>query len=80
MEPDRPFDVVAVALGDARDQGEVLLLDRALLELLGELPVGEVVLGDDQQAGGVAVEAVDDPGPLGAAGGGERVVMELEAR
>ena len=64
VEADRPLDVVAVALGDARHQRQVFLVDRPLLELGGELAVGQVVLGDEQQARGVAVEPVDDPRPV----------------
>ena len=60
VEADRPLDVVAVALRDAVDQRQVFLVDLALLELQRQPAVGQVVLDDDQQAGGVAVEAVDD--------------------
>ena len=40
--------------------------------------MGQVVLDDDQQARGVAVEPVDDPRPVLAGDGRERVVVELE--
>ena len=48
-------------------ESEVLLLHRALLQLPREVDVGAVVLGDDEQAGGVLVQAVDDAGPEDAA-------------
>ena len=44
----------------AHGDGLVLLDDGALFHLLGEPLVGQLTLGDDQQAGGVTVQAVDD--------------------
>ena len=43
------------------DQRQVLALDLARLDLRAESRVGVLVAGDDHQAGGVLVEAVDDP-------------------
>ena len=60
MEADAPIDVIAVALGDAVDQGEILLVHLAKFELKRQPAVGQVVLDDDQKPGRVAVEAVDD--------------------
>ncbi len=78
VEAEGLLDVVGVARGGPVDQGEVFLADRPGFELAGELAVGPVVLGDDQEARGVAVEPVDDPRPVLAADGGERVEVELE--
>ena len=69
MKADRLLDIVAVALGNAVDQREVFFLHAAVLELESELVMDALVLGDDQKAGRVAVEAVDDARPIFA---GER--------
>ena len=63
VDPDRLVDPVAVQLGPAGDQGEILLFDRAGLELRGQAGVGQVVPGHEDHAAGVAVEAVDDARP-----------------
>ena len=63
MIADRGVDDVAVELRHARDDRQVLLLDRAGLELGGERVVGLVVLGDDDHAARVAVEPMDDARP-----------------
>ena len=51
----------------APDQRDVFLLDLALVKLARQLLVRGVVLGDDHQPGGAAVEPVHDAGPLFAA-------------
>jgi hypothetical protein len=65
--------------GAADDQGEVFLLDRVVLELVGEVALGVDVLGEEEDAGGVLVEAVDESeAGVGSAGGGEgELVAEL---
>ena len=78
MEPDRPLDVIAVALRGPVDQRQVLLVDLPQLELETQPAMGQLVLDDDEQAGRVAVEPVDDPRPMLAGQGRERVVVELE--
>ena len=78
MKADRLLDVVAVALGNAVDERQVFLLDAAKLELESELVMDALVLGDDQEAGRVAIEAVDDPGPILAGERREPVEVELE--
>ena len=59
------------------DEGHVGFFDRAAFKLAGEAPVGLVGFGDEDQAGGVAVKAVDDAGPPGIAAGGECGVGQL---
>ena len=58
-------------VGHAPDEREIGALERAGAAMVGELRrealMGPVVLGDDEQAGRVLVEAVDDAGPLHAA-------------
>ena len=78
VEADAAFDVVGVSLGSAGDEGEVFLVDGALFELEGEVAVGLVVFGDQEEARGVAVQAVDDTGAVFAGDGGEGVVAKLE--
>lgn len=57
------------------DQGEIGPLQGAAAAMVGELGgealMGEVVLGDDEQAARVLVEAVDDAGPAHAADPGQ---------
>ena len=55
---DRPFRFLQPAVNES----DVLLLDLPGGELLAELAVGGIVLGDYQQATGAFVEAVDDAG------------------
>ena len=55
----------------APEQGVVLADRRAGLDLLAQALVGEVVLGDDDQAGRVFVQAMDDAGALDAADAGQ---------
>ena len=47
----------------AHGNGEVFLVELAVLELLGEALVGCLGLGHDHQAGGVEIEPVHDAGP-----------------
>jgi hypothetical protein len=62
---------------DAVDDGEVGFGDATVGEGFGEAAVGAVVLGDDDAAGGVFVEAMDDAGAGFTADAGEVVaVME----
>ena len=60
MHADRPIDQVAIQPRPAADDGKILLLDRAMLELQGQLVMGPIVAGHEDDAAGVAVEAVDD--------------------
>jgi len=46
--------------GDAGGEGEVFLVDAAVLEIAAELVVGVWRFGDDEEAGGVFVEAVEE--------------------
>ena len=63
MNADRAVDDVAVAVRPPDDQGEILLLDRAGLELRRQLRVRQVGAGHQDHAAGVAVEPVDDARP-----------------
>src|SRR5947207_240186 len=60
---DGSVDDVGEKLRDAVDDREVRLLDRAVFELPGQTPVSFLTLGDEHDAGGVSVEAVEDPRP-----------------
>ena len=61
---DPRFDVVAVAIEHAGGDGDVLLEHLARLELHAQVAVGLLVLGDQDDAAGVAVEPVDDARPV----------------
>lgn len=64
-------DDAAVVLGElALDEGEVVAVEGVFAGLFGEGAVGAAGFGDDHDAGGVAVEAVDDAGPGGVVAGG----------
>ena len=68
-----------VVFGDvAVDEGDVGFGDLALGEHLAELAVGAVVLGDEDDAAGLLVEAVDDAGAEVAADVGEIGEVEEE--
>ena len=64
MKADRLLDVVTVALGHAVDERQVFFLNAAALELKSKLVMDALVLGDDQKAGRVAIEAVNDSRPI----------------
>ena len=67
----------APGLHDAPDQRDVFLLDLAIVKLARQLLMRGVVLGDDHQARGAAIEPVHDARPFLAADAAEIVdVME----
>ncbi len=43
-------------------QREIGFLDDALAKVFGDLGVGEIILGDDNGAGSIFVQAMDDTG------------------
>ena len=53
-------DDVAVEPDVALANGEILLSNRAAFELQRDTPMGLVGLGDEQDAGGILVQAVHD--------------------
>ena len=57
---DAALDVIAVAVEHARGDGHVLLEDLAPLELHAQFAVRHLFLGHQDDAAGVAVEAMDD--------------------
>src|SRR5690606_33014604 len=61
---DRRVDRAFVLADHPMDQGDVALDDIALLPLLDQITSRLLVLRDDDQARGVLVQAVYDPGPL----------------
>ena len=73
---DRKGDGGVVFLEVAVEESEVGLGDLAAGEHLAEFAVGAVVLGDEDEAAGLLVEAVDDARTEVAAGGGEIFEME----
>ena len=75
---DRLIDQGEILLQRGRDDGEVVAPHALVLKLLREGLVGLVVLGDDHQAAGPLVEAVDNAVALFAADGGEADPLVLE--
>lgn len=71
-------DGSAFRQGAALNDGEVALVGGAVGELLNERTVGGVGLGDDQAAGGVFVEAVNDAGSFDTADPGELAFAMME--
>ncbi len=62
MDAKGGVDPVGGQFGGAVDDGEIALLDLSKFELFRDFPLGHVVLGDDHDTGGIAVEAMDDSG------------------
>ena len=75
---DGGLDVALVVRHDAGDEGAVELHHRAFGELLREREVGLVVLGHEQAAARVLVEAVDDARPGDPADPAELSVAMME--
>ena len=71
---DRRLDPARPRARRALDEREIAALDLAAADRLLEPRVRLLGAGDDEQAGGVAVEPVDDPGPVVVAAG--RVELE----
>ncbi len=71
MAADRRVDLAGGRVEAAPDEGEIFAFERegapVVGEQQGETQVGRVGLGDDEQAGRVLVEPVDDAGPPHAA-------------
>ena len=75
---DRFVDHVAIEIGHADDDRQVFLFHLARFELGGQGIVRLVVLGDDDHAARVAVEAMDDTRARGAAAAAERAEVVSE--
>src|SRR5690606_37887328 len=58
MPPDRRVDRFLLTREVAPGGSQIPAYDTPATEILGQPPVGQVVLGDDEQAGGIAVQAV----------------------
>src|SRR5690348_2207039 len=68
MMSDAALDVIAIAVEHAGRQSDVFLENLALLEQLAQIAVRLFFLGDEDDAAGVAVEAMDDAGAIIAVG------------
>ena len=68
MDAQGGVDAVACEVGCAVDDGEVTFFDLAVVELLGDFPLGDVVFGENHHACGVPVETMDDAGAKFAKG------------
>jgi hypothetical protein len=71
MARDRELDATAIARKQALHKRDVSFLNRAVTEIVGKLGVGEIVLGDEENARGLFIEAVDDAGTEGIVGLGK---------
>jgi hypothetical protein len=60
VHADGGIDFAFIVLRPAHHQGEVLLLHRVVLELMRKMPLGCGVFGEEHDAAGVFVEAMDD--------------------
>ena len=78
MNADRQINQVAIAIGLARDDCKIFLLDRPLLELIGERKMGLIGLGHDEHSARVAIEAMNDAGTSRAARAAEPIEMKLQ--
>lgn len=68
---DRAFAAALGVTESAVDDGEVVFFDSAGSELGSEEGMGVVVPSDEEKAGGVGIETMDDAGTIGAGPGGE---------
>ena len=75
---DGRIDRAAVLAEAAADDALIGAAQRVVAELGGKAPVGKVVLRHDEQAGRVAVDAVDDAGAALAAHAGQAVAAVIE--
>jgi len=75
---DSELDAAFRFVDDAFDQREVGLFHQAIAEGFAEFAVGGVVFGDEDNAGGFFVEAVDDAGAEYVAALGERLAAAQE--
>ena len=75
---DAAFDVIAVPVEDAGGDGNVFLEHLAVLELQAQLAVRRFLLGNQNDAAGVAVQAVDDTGAVVAVQVAELAEMKLQ--
>jgi hypothetical protein len=78
MARDGGLDNGMGAFGDAVADGDVGLVDVTFREGGAEMGLGSGGLGEEEHAGGVLVEAVDDAGVLGFEGAGEGGVVLQE--
>jgi len=67
---DGALNGAAILLGPSVNQGEIGFVDFATAELFSKALVGFVILGDDHQSAGGAIEAVDDAWAEVASDGG----------
>ena len=60
MRRERGVDDAFVFERSAADEGEIFFLDGIVLELVGEVLLGRAIECEEENAGGVLVEAMDD--------------------
>ena len=77
---ERRVDRAFGRLRNAGDDRQVAPVDAVGGELLGQPLMGDVVLGDDQQARRILVDPVDDPGPRHAADAATGSAAMMEQR
>ena len=68
---DGPIPRACVSAGPAEDESEIGFFRFPVTELSAEFAVGGIIFGGDENAGGFAIETVNDPGTIGGASGGE---------
>ena len=78
MAPDGAFPSTGVAAGPTENEGEISFFRFPIAELATEFAVGGVVFCGDDQAGGFAIETMNDPGAIGATAGGEFAIAVVE--
>ena len=68
---DRPIPRACISTGPAEDESEVGFFRFPVTELSAEFAVGSIIFRGDENAGGFAIETVNDAGTIGGASGGE---------
>ena len=78
MASDGSFPSAGVSAGASENEGDIGFFCFTITELATEFAVGGVVFCGDNQAGGFAVEAVDDSWTVGATAWGEFTIAVME--
>jgi hypothetical protein len=68
---DGPIPRACISTGTAEDESEIGFFRFSVTELSAEFAVGGIIFGGDENAGGFAIETVNDPGAIGGASGSE---------
>ena len=75
MSAQSDVDDIGVEVHGAVHNGKISFFGVAMFELMGQTPMGGIGFGHDDDAGGVAVQAMNDTGTEGVIDMGERITV-----